>query len=156
MEKRAGTGDRERGRSAKYFSYPVSFVMLIGVLLTFISFGCYSQKSITVKQIEYFASTRGSSIQILVNVDHIIYNDTIFKITPKKWNSLTSLVQKINIDKLNNLQAPTEDRFRDAALAAEIKITTFDTTYTSSQFDHGNPPKEIKKLVQELLNLVEM
>lgn len=125
------------------------------LFFTFICFNCYSQKNITVKQIEYFASTRGSSIQILVNADRIIYNDTIFKITPKKWNSLTSLVQKINIDKLNNLLAPTEFRFRDAALAAEIKITTLETTYTSSQFDHGNPPKEIKKLVKEVLVLVE-
>jgi len=96
------------------------------------------------------ASTRGSSLKIIANPNQIVYNDTVLKITSDKWNVLTTLIQEINLGNLNNLKAPSEDRYRDMALAAELKITTSENNFTSSQFDHGNPPKELKPLLDKL------
>jgi len=120
------------------------------LLFIIICFSCNSQESTTIKQIDYSASTRGSSIKIIAYPNQIVYNNEILEITPKKWTSLTSLIQEINLDNLKNLKAPSEDRFRDAALAAEIKIITSENIFTSPQFDHGNPPKELKPLLDKL------
>ena len=132
----------------------MKFQLHMVLVFTLLFTCCGSQENITIKQIEYLATTRGSSVQIIAHPDRIIYNDTIFEITPEKWNSLTSLIQEINLDNLKNSQAPSEDRYRDAALAAELKITTLEATYTSSQFDHGNPPIEIATLVEKINELV--
>jgi len=133
-----------------------SQLLQIVLLFTIISSSCNSQENKSIIEIEYFASTRGNSIRIIVSPDHLIYNDTSSKITPKKWDAITLLIDEIDLTQISKLQAPSEERFRDASLVAEIKITTSDTIYISSQFDHGNPPKEIKKLVQQIINLVEM
>jgi len=133
-----------------------SQLLQIVLLSTIICSSCISQEHNLIKKIEYFASTRESSIHVIVFPDHLIYNDSISKITSKKWDAIYLLIDEINLTEISKLQAPSEDRFRDAALAAEIKITTSETTYTSSQFDHGKPPKEIKKLVQQMLSLVEL
>jgi len=129
-------------------------------LLIFISIlcsSCYSQKSNnSIKQVEYFASTRGSSIQIIIRQNEVICNDISNKISNKEWSSIVALVSASNLDNIENLQAPSDKRYRDAALAAEIKITTSEKIYTSSQFDHGNPPKEISKLVSKIQKLSKL
>jgi len=124
------------------------------MLVNIICFSCNSQESTTIKQIDYSASTRGSSIKIIASPHQIVYNNEILEITSEKWNSLTSLIKEINLNNLKNLKAPSEDRFRDAALAADLKITTSENLFTSSQFDHGNPPKELKPLLNMLNELV--
>ncbi|MBL4568525.1 MAG: hypothetical protein JKY69_02310, partial [Flavobacteriaceae bacterium] len=52
--------------------------------------------------------------------------------------------------------APTDDRIRDAALHATLTIILGDKTYSSQTFDHGNPPKELKSLIDALFKFVDL
>ena len=132
-------------------------IQLLTIILVSINCSiCFSQNNESLKEIEYYASTRGSSISITINQNKAIFNTKTYKVNSKKWNSIVSLISKINLKNLQNLQAPSEKRHIDAALAAEIKITTSENIFTSSQFDHGNPPEEIAKLIDKILKLVSL
>jgi hypothetical protein len=50
------------------------------------------------------------------------------------------------MDSLAKLKAPTENDLYDGAAIANFKVTFQDKTYETTSFDHGFPPKEIKKL----------
>jgi hypothetical protein len=56
----------------------------------------------------------------------------------------------MKLDSLPKLKAPTEKRFYDGAAIANFKITFKDSTYETTSFDHGFPPKEIKKFVNKI------
>jgi hypothetical protein len=56
----------------------------------------------------------------------------------------------MELDSLPKLKAPTEKRFYDGAPIANFKITFQDKTYETPSFDHGFPPKEIKKFVNKI------
>jgi hypothetical protein len=49
------------------------------------------------------------------------------------------------MDSLAKLKAPTENVFMTVQLLL-ILVTFQDKTYETTSFDHGFPPKEIKKL----------
>ena len=74
--------------------------------------------------------------------------------TSVKLKNLTEkpvlLVQEERLSEIENLEAPTEKRFTDGALSASFTIKKDDVVYTSSDFDHQNPPKELKELYQFL------
>ena len=72
------------------------------------------------------------------------------KTSPEKWDKPLSLVKKIDVSDLKDLKSPSNKRFSDAALSAQLTITTTVNKYESSDFDHGDPPNKIKKLVDEL------
>ena len=112
-----------------------------------------SQEEKSLKSIEYSASTRGSSITIKVGSTQLTYNHTVKGVTAIQWEKLTELVSQINLNNISELEAPSNDRYRDAALAASIKLYYQDKEYESAQFDHGNPPKELSNLVNEVLKL---
>ena len=69
------------------------------------------------------------------------------KISYSDWKKLIADFQEINLNEVPNLKAPSEKRFYDGAAIANLKIIHKDKTYESTNFDHGNPPAEIKKLV---------
>lgn len=123
--------------------------------------------SLTVQQHEvqyiiYEASTRGSFFQVKINKELIqkTKDRSLQKITSKKcskeeWGSFLSAIHKIQLEKINTLTVPSDKRASDAALHAKLKIITKTNTYTSVGFDHGNPPEEIKQLVNTILSLSE-
>lgn len=114
-------------------------------------------------KIEYEANTRGFYQKV------IIQNQTISvskdrdgadkpvakKISDADWKELTAFFNEVNLAELPNLKAPTEKRFYDGAPIGGLKITYKDKDYTSSSFDHGFPPAQIKKLVDKLMSLTE-
>ena len=77
------------------------------------------------------------------------------KISDADWNDLVSCFKKVKLDSLAKLKAPTEKRFYDGAAIANLKITYKDTTYESASFDHGFPPKEIKKFVNRITSFAK-
>ena len=112
-----------------------------------------AQNKSALDHLEYSASSRGSSIFIRIDANEIKLNNTSRKIQQKSWNQLESLIAKIDLENLSLLNAPTNERFRDAAATAYLKIHTKKTSYQSSEFDHGNPPEEIAELVEKILAL---
>ena len=142
-------------------------VSLLSVVL-FVLGSCNSQKnaigtSIEMKDIEiqYEANTRGFYNKlVLKNATISSTNDRegkenpiVQKISDADWNALKDEINKLDLENLTNLKAPTEKRFYDGAAIANLKIIYNGKTYQTSDFDHGFPPMEIKRVV-EIVNLL--
>lgn len=114
-------------------------------------------------KIEYEANTRGFYEKIIIQNQTITVskdrdgNDKPVgkKISDADWKALTGFFNEVNLAEMPNLKAPTEKRFYDGAPIAGLKITYKDKDYTSSSFDHGFPPAQIKKLVDKIVSLTE-
>ena len=72
------------------------------------------------------------------------------------WENLLKEASRINLETIDNLKTISDDRYTDKALSAQLIIQTFNSTYTSIEFDHGNPPKEIKNIVETLTSYIEL
>jgi hypothetical protein len=142
-------------------------VSLLSALL-FVLGSCNSQKnvvgnSIEMKDIEiqYEANTRGFYNKlVLKNATISSTNDRegkenpiVQKISDADWIALNDEINKVDFDNLSNLKAPTEKRFYDGAAIANLKIIYNGKTYQTSDFDHGFPPMQIKRIV-EIVNLL--
>ena len=142
-------------------------VSLLSVLL-FVLGSCNSQKNgvgtiIEMKDIEiqYEANTRGFYNKlILKNATISSTNDRdgkenpiVQKVSEVDWNALIQELNKVDLENLSNLKAPTEKRFYDGAAIANLKIIYNGKTYQTSDFDHGFSPMEIKRVV-EIVNLL--
>jgi hypothetical protein len=128
----------------------------IGIIILVFTVSCSAQQEINqVIEIEYQATTRGSSemIQIISNKLSYKTNNSLKELIldEKKIRAIQSVVSDINLAEIKHLTAPSNNRFHDGALIASITIQKEEHVYTSSNFDHGNPPKELKPLI-DLLN----
>lgn len=134
------------------------------VALLFVCSGCDSRKSTfdAEKQnyetlvIQYEANTRGFHQKLVVQ-NHTISstNDRkgiktaiVQKISDTDWNALISEFNKVDLEGLPNLKAPTNKRSYDGAAIAGLKISFKGKTFETTSFDHGNPPMEIQKVVE--------
>lgn len=130
------------------------------LLTVFIATGCCSQKKTDMKstKIEYSALSRGFYKKILVENESVSVTNARdgqpveSKIDAAKWNAIVAEFDKVNLENLPNLKAPTEKRFYDGAAIGNLKITTNGKTYETKGFDNGFPPKEIEKLVNLLVD----
>ncbi len=137
-------------------------------LLLFVLGSCTGQKNgvgtrIEMKDIEiqYEANTRGFYQKlVLKNATISSTNDRegkenpiVQKVSDADWNALKDEINKLDLENLPNLKAPTEKRFYDGAAIANLKIIYKGKTYQSSDFDHGFPPMQIKRVV-EIANLL--
>lgn len=71
------------------------------------------------------------------------------------WYELIALKNDLDLQTLPNLKAPSEKRISDGAAIGSLTIKTQQGVVKSSEFDHGNPPKEIKPLLNKLLSIKE-
>jgi hypothetical protein len=134
-------------------------------LTIFLGKGCDSAKAQDIQSavIEYTANTRGFYQKITVKDQMVTVskdrdgNDkpVPVKISDADWNELVNCFKKVELDSLAKLKAPTEKRFYDGAAIADLKITYKDKTYESTSFDHGFPPKEIKKFVNRITSFAK-
>jgi hypothetical protein len=133
------------------------------LLVICIGTGCSSQKKadMTSTQIEYSAVSRGLYKTVVVKNQTVSITNTRggeaveSKIDTAKWNKIVSEFEKINLDSIPNLKAPTEKRFYDGAAIGNLKITQNQKTYETKGFDNGFPPKEIEKLVNLLTDFTK-
>ncbi|MRX39083.1 hypothetical protein GJU43_07340 [Flavobacterium sp. LC2016-23] len=133
------------------------------LLTVFIVTGCSSQKKtdMTTTQIEYSAVSRGLYKKILVQNESVSVtngrNDEAVKtkIEASKWNKIVAEFEKVNLESIPDLKAPTEKRFYDGAAIGNLKITSNGKTYETKGFDNGFPPKEIEKLVNLLVDFAK-
>lgn len=134
-------------------------------LTIFLGNGCDSAKAqdIETAVIEYTANTRGFYQKITVKNQMVTISkdrDGNDKPVPKKisdaeWKDLLDCFETMELDSLPQLKAPTEKRFYDGAAIANLKITFKDKAYETDSFDHGFPPKEIKKFVNTITSLAK-
>lgn len=120
--------------------------------------GCYAQKNIDDMTITYEAATRGSSINLVATSTKINYEDFESKkeivVTSEFWNEITEITNKITLSNMSYFTPPSDSRATDSALHATLSITIDNKTYKSQTFDHGNPPKEIKPLIDKLFSII--
>ncbi len=109
--------------------------------------------------LNYSAATRGSSITLDANSSEIQYSDMNgdknITLNKSQWDEIKELISKIDVDEIENLEAPSNGSHTDRALVATLSITIGDKTYESVNFDHGNPPNELKKLIDKLFEIVK-
>lgn len=121
---------------------------------------CNSQDEMTDVTIHYNAYTRGSSLDVTITQNSIIYKDSSGEkaIAKKKlfWQKLNSYIENIELESITSFLPPSNDRISDKALHATLLIVKGGDKFTSKTFDHGNPPKELKPLLDFLFKELEI
>ncbi|RTY88226.1 hypothetical protein [Flavobacterium sp. RSP15] len=140
-------------------------ILSIIFLTIFMGNGCNSAKAQDMETtvIEYTANTRGFYQKITVKNQMLTVSkdrDGNDKPIPKKvsdadWKELVGCFKTVELDNLSKLKAITEKRFHDGAAIAKLKITLKEKAYETTSFDHGFPPKEIKKFVNMITSLAK-
>lgn len=128
-------------------------------LTIFLGKGCDAQekKDIATAVIEYTANTRGFYQKIVVQDQKYsvskIRNKELpadLAISNSDWKKIIDAFQEVDLEGFQNLKAPTQKRLYDGAAIADLRITYKGKEYFTPSFDHGNPPDEIKKLVDRI------
>lgn len=103
-----------------------------------------------IEQVQLIERTRGFSRSIVVtpsskasNINEEITNT---KLSPAEWQAVSKLAGNIDLSKISDLKAPTTGRHSDRAMIASMIIISGGKEYSSSDFDSGNPPKELEAL----------
>ncbi|OOV19557.1 hypothetical protein [Flavobacterium sp. LM4] len=138
-------------------------ILSLLLVVMFIGTGCSSQKKtdMTSTVIEYSAMSRGYYKKIVVQNQTVLVTkgrDTQTvenKIDKANWEKIVTEFEKIDLEKIPTLKAPTEKRFYDGAAIGNLKITQNQKTYETQGFDNGSPPKEIEKLVNLLTDFAK-
>ena len=98
----------------------------------------------------YEARTRGSEIKIEFKNGTLFFKsnseEKSIVLNDAQINDIQNVAQEIKLTKIADLIAPSDKRFSDKTLSARFIIKKNDISYISSDFDHGNPPKELKEL----------
>ncbi|MFV8368869.1 hypothetical protein [Flavobacterium sp. LB2R40] len=134
-------------------------------LTIFLGNGCDSAKAQDIETvvIEYTANTRGFYQKITIKNKMVTVskdregNDKPVptKISDANWKELVTCFKTVPLDTLGKLKAPTDKRFYDGAAIGNLKIIVKDKIYGTTGFDHGFPPKEIKKFINIITSLVK-
>lgn len=113
--------------------------------------------------ITYEATTRGFYEIIWISKDSISFSNDRNQIekvsfpTPEnEWDELMTMLNKVDIKSLPNLEAPTAMRHYDGAPFATLMVTQNKLETKTESFDHGHPPKPIETLVNKVLSIKEM
>jgi hypothetical protein len=129
-------------------------------LTLFLGKNCQSQNNIDLStaKIEYTDNSRGLYNNTVVENKTVSVTKTrdgkpiSNSLTDAQWNTLIKEFQKVNLEEIPSLKAPTQKRFHDGAAMADLKITYKGKTYESQTFDNGFPPEKIKNLVNTILS----
>lgn len=120
------------------------------------------QEAMNKAKIEYTTMSRGVYERIEIEDKKVaIYSKSKDTKSSEKvmsndhWKELVALFSTVELEKLNTYKDPTQKRRYDGALIAQLKITYKEKEYQSVEFDHGNPPEEIQKVVNQMLFLIK-
>lgn len=118
-----------------------------------------SKSTLNVEKISLSERTRGTNRSFTFSdkklETSINGNITVNELSSLDWTKINSFTEKINLEEISKLEAPSTKRYSDAALASEIAIFKDGKEYNSSAFDSGNPPLELKNLYEELQRIIE-
>ncbi len=124
-----------------------------------------STKTMQDKKItfDYNATSRGMLLNIVIsNEGHYLAVTKVRGMKPAKqtyteeeWNQLISALETITLNSLPDLSPPSKHFQIDGDAMATLTDYIDGETYKTPIFDHGNPPKEISKLVNLLLSFAD-
>ena len=131
-------------------------------LLTIFNHQLQSQIGLDNYVLEYQTISRAMSQRVVVKNKIYIYQKTrnrssVDSLALKEGEAvkLNDLLKSLSLKRVPYLKAPSEERLSDGAAHAKLKISVKKKVYESTGFDHGNPPKEIKNLVEYILGISE-
>ena len=138
-------------------------IFLLSLLL---NKGCdgETQQDLKNTTIEYSAVTRGYSQLIVIKNQEISVdtdsrgNKTAVsgKVSDADWKILITEFQKLKLEQMKDLVAPTNNRAFDGAAIGQLNITYKDKKHASNSFDNGNPPIEIAKFVNKVTAIAKV
>ncbi|MCK5443702.1 MAG: hypothetical protein KAJ23_17590 [Maribacter sp.] len=121
-----------------------------------------NQDRTTQFSVTYKAATRGANFEYRITNERIAVNSKGLDqkngeraITTQERNEIIALINKINLSTIGTLIPPSNNSATDRALIASLKVSKDGKMYESSSFDEGNPPKEIKPLIDKIVALAE-
>ena len=74
-------------------------------------------------------------------------------ITKSQWQDVLNSLRDVKITAIANMEAPSQERARDAALHSQLIISTGSNVYTSTTFDDHKAPKPLLPLMKTVLAL---
>lgn len=77
------------------------------------------------------------------------------KISLAEWESIEKQAKLVDVSKISSLKAPSTDHHSDRALASTLIIISNGNRYQSSNFDAGNPPKELTFLYRAVQQIIQ-
>ena len=145
---------------------------LLITCLTLIVLACNSAKVSNDSTLEEFgknelkliyqAHTRGFFEEVSITKKSIVFlnnrkrtNPINGSVTSEQWNVCIGLVDKIDLKSISQLTAPSNLRKIDRVPFAHLSIIKNGDTIKSSDFDHKNPPKQLKELVDLIISIKE-
>lgn len=135
------------------------------IVLALFAAGCASalKKESDKISLEYEAITRGSYKKVIVKQDTVItikdraMDNVVTKpLRNGEWNSMLKSLETVNLDGLSEIKPPSVMHQVDGAPIANLKVIRGNKTYQSSSFDHGNPPQEIKDVVEKMITASDL
>ncbi|GAA4308985.1 hypothetical protein GCM10023115_36310 [Pontixanthobacter gangjinensis] len=140
----------------------MKFSFFTFLIILFAANDCSHQEAASVESVSYETFTRGSSTMYTLTPENIEIKSTGLnasesssKITSEEWKELLNTIKVMEVSEISQLKAPSDSRASDAALHAILSVRKNDTIYKTNSFDHGNPPAEVKPLVEAILRLAE-
>ncbi|MDB9755071.1 hypothetical protein OAE03_00505 [Winogradskyella sp.] len=116
----------------------------------------------TTKSITYTTRSRLTFWYIDISEAYITYStDPYLKETKTvvcnkdDWQAIKRLLREIDTKLLATLKAPTEKRLYDGAAHTTFSVREGDIVFVTPTFDEGEPPAQIKKLVNKVLSIKE-
>lgn len=109
----------------------------------------------------YDSHTRGFYKLITIEKDKIsVLTTREGQPTSKALNTnelevLKSIVNKLDLEKIPTLEAPTEKRFYDGAPITNLEVIKANQSYKTTDFDGGFPPAYIEELVNKILEIAD-
>ena len=121
------------------------------------------KKTEILEEITYLAVSRGLYLSITIVNDSISFtnnsqvkSEAVYVIPQSEKEVLISLISDINEKSLPHLEAPSKMHQFDGAAIATLELTSTNNSYKTVAFDHGNPPKPIKAVVEKMLSIKSM
>ncbi len=124
-----------------------------------LSNGCSQNEKLEEITLKYEAISRGFFLNISIEKNKFLVQKNSnekaveLKISDSNWQELAKLYAKIDFEKYNELEGPTQERHFDGKAHANLTIEKEGVTYATKGFDHTIPPLEIKKFVNLILKL---
>lgn len=141
-----------------------AILIFITLLLVTNTYRNNVSKNTQTTSMEYEYYSRGSYRKVVINNQVVaIYDnrDAIKpniekKITDANWAKLNTELEKLNFDAIATYKDPTQKRFYDGAPIAGLVLIYNNVKYKSKAFDHGDPPAELKKLIDTINEIAEL
>ena len=109
------------------------------------------------EEVRYEIKARGNfrTFVITPNRFEVVLSDGTVKgagdLEAEQWNALSQAISDSNPNKWSTYEAPTNRRATDRAGTAQMHYTKGEVRYSSGFFDHGEPPADLKEVVELIL-----